>query len=602
MTIDEMEQRGNASPRRVAGVVAGVVGVAAVAGGGVWVTQSFLAQGPQPADALPAGTLAYVAVDTDPGGEQKLEAARTLRKFPAAHEAVGGGGDLRRQIFEFLTEESPCNASYADVEPWLGTRAAFALVDAEDPQPVLVLGVDGDEGLEKGLDALGSCLGSRSGHAVSGSWAVIAKSEAAAEKVVEDAATASLSEEQAFRDRTAKAGGAGLVTLYVGPTAGRALVAVTEKRPEAAFLVPSFLGQGDPLGSVLTSISLFGMMSTEMESVAEPEMGPGIDGEPEWDEPDPLTEGEIERLEEMTPEEVEAYFEEREETMSGEGMPDELPEEMLDEESEEAFAPKLPTEVADALRAFDGLGGSLRFEDGTLQLKVVADQLDVGAMRVADGADAGRFLDELPRGMAAATGGGLADDWVEAAMGGYFGGMFTEADDDSLEREFERSTGLDVPRDLETLGGTGVAFVAGPGFDPEELFDGDGPTPVAAVLHGDGAEIVRVLRKIEAKHGARVARLEWKQDGDRVVVGVDRAFVGEVAAGSGLADSPAFEKVLPDADRAASATFVDFDAGDWLARLVDERDRASVKQLDSVGFSRTLDDGEELIRVRLATD
>lgn len=595
MSIDEIDPRGSASPRRVTGLVAGVLGVAAVAGGGVWVTQSFLAQGPQPADALPAGTLAYVAVDTDPGGEQKLEAARTLRKFPTAHQAVGGGGDLRRQIFELITEEISCDASYADVEPWLGTRAAFALVDAEVPQPVLVLGVDGDEGLEKGLDALASCFGSRSGHAVAGSWAVIATSDAAAEKVVEDAAKASLTDEQAFRDRTAKAGGAGLVTLYVGPTAGRALVGFTEKHPEAAFAVPAMLGQGDPLGSLLTSIPMLGMMSMEMESVAEPEMGPGIHGESEWDGPAPLPEAEFERLDEMTPEELEAYVEEHQ----GAAVPD---GEMWDEESEESFAPKIPAEMADALRGFDGLGGSLRFEDGTLQLKIVADHLDIGAMRVTDGADAGRLLDALPRGMAAAAGGGLADGWVDAAMGDFFGGMFMEAGDDSLDREFERSTGLDVPRDLETLGGSGVAFVAGPGFDPEVLFDGDGATPVAAVLHGDGAGIVSVLRKIEAKQGADVARLVWKQHGDRVVVGVDRAFVEEVAAGSGLAGSAAFEKVLPDADRAASATFVDFDAGDWLARLVSKRDRASVEPLDSVGFSRTLDGGEQLIRVRLATD
>lgn len=606
MAIDEMNPSGTASPRRVAGVVAGVVGVAAVAGGGVWVTQSFLAQGPQPAEALPADTLAYVAVDVDPGGEQKIQAAGLLRKFPEARKVVGEGGDLRRQVFEFLAADSDCSASYADVEPWLGKRAALAMVDADDPKPVLVLSVDGDERLEHGLDALGTCFGKRSGHAVAGSWAVIAESDAAAERVVEATAQASLADARGFRDWTAKAGGAGLVTMYVSPRAGTTLVDVTEEHPEAAFLVPSVLGQGDPLGAIVGMVPLFGLMAPfAAEDIGEPEMS-----EPEWGGAEiggemgpPLTEAEIERLETMSPEEADAFFSERYDTpfptevMSDEEFPDDM-----EEMPESSFAPGLPEETVDALRGFDGLGGSLRFEDGTLQLKVVADHLDVGAMRVTDGADAGRLLKELPRGMAVAIGGGLADGWADAATDGFFGGAFAMDGDNSLEREFERSTGLDLPGDLETLGGSGVAFVAGPGFDPEELFDGDGPVPVAAVLHGDEAEIVRVLGKLRGKESAAARQLLWKQDDGRVVVGIDRAFVDAVAAGSGLAGASAYEKVLPDADKAASAMFLDFDAEDWFVELVGHNDRAAVEPLDSLGFSRTVDGGDDVIRLRLATD
>ena len=639
MTIDTTPQ-GSTRARSLAGVLAGVVGVAAVAGGGVWVTRSFLAQGPQPAEALPADTFAYAAIDTDPGGEQKLEAARLLRKFPDAHKALGGDGDLRRQVFEFLTEDAACKASYADVEPWLGTRAAIALVDVDDPKPVLVLGVEGDEGLEQGLDALGTCLGKRSGHAVSGSWAVVAESDAVARRVVADTAKGSLAEATSFRDWTGKAGGAGLVTVYAGPTAGSALVGFAEKHPEAGFVVPSLLGQGDPLGSILSALPLFGVMASAVEPISGPAgvAGGADEGDVAWEEgrfpgePEPLTPAESKRLETMSPEEIDAFFAKRygtslpTEVMSDEDfddLPPEQRERMLEEDqaeleeelgampaedfaeedfAEEDFFPKLPAETTDALRDFGGLGGSLRFEDGTLQLKVVADHLGVGAMRLTGGADAGRLLDGLPPGVAAASGGGLADGWVDAVMESFFAGTFGPTDDDSMAREFERSTGLDLPGDLETLGGRGVAFVAGPGFDPDELFDGKGTVPVAAVLHGDGDAIVRVLARIEAKRHDGPRRLLWKQDGDRVVVGIDQDFVDHVARGSGLAGSPAFRKVLPDADTAASATFIDFDAQDWLVHLVGKHDRPSVEQLDSVGFARTVTGGDDVIRVRLATD
>ena len=83
-------------------VIGGVVVAVAVAGGAAWAATSFLGQGAQPAEALPAGTLGYASVDLDPSGGQKIEALKVLRKFPALEKELdlGSGDDLRKKLFE----------------------------------------------------------------------------------------------------------------------------------------------------------------------------------------------------------------------------------------------------------------------------------------------------------------------------------------------------------------------------------------------------------------------------------------------------------------------------------------------------------------------
>ena len=55
----------------------------AVVGVGAWAAAQFFATGAQPSEALPAGTIGYASIDLDPSGAQKIEALRTLNKFPA---------------------------------------------------------------------------------------------------------------------------------------------------------------------------------------------------------------------------------------------------------------------------------------------------------------------------------------------------------------------------------------------------------------------------------------------------------------------------------------------------------------------------------------
>jgi hypothetical protein len=117
----------------------GLVGVLAVGGGAVWAATSLLGTGAQPAEALPAGTLGYVSIDLDPSGDQKIEAIQTLRKFPEFKDQINldTDDDLRERLFEEITKSGECEGlDYeADVKPWLGSRAAFAAVDAGEDAP-----------------------------------------------------------------------------------------------------------------------------------------------------------------------------------------------------------------------------------------------------------------------------------------------------------------------------------------------------------------------------------------------------------------------------------------------------------------------------------
>jgi len=241
--------------RRIALVTAGVVTTGALVGGGVFAWNAFFNQGPQPAEALPSTTLAYVSLDLDPTGEQKIEAIKTLRKFPAFRDNVdiGDQDDVREKVFDAMQDDGVCtDLDYDDdVASWLGDRIAAAVIDqgeGEKPAPVVVLQVRNQDDAEKGLDKLVSCGndevggGSSSGfpdgtdkseetdelggYAFNGDWVVIAETEKIAQNVVKDAEDKGLTEDEDYQKWTDAVGDPGVVNMYAAPEAGRALTDV----------------------------------------------------------------------------------------------------------------------------------------------------------------------------------------------------------------------------------------------------------------------------------------------------------------------------------------------------------------------------------------
>lgn len=213
----------------------GVLALALV-GGGAWAAMSFFSTGAQPSEALPAGTLGYVSVDLDPSGGQKIEAVRTLNKFPKFTDVAGldADADLRQSIFDIVQGAGACPGLDfdQDIDPWLGSRAALAAVPGTDgaPQPVVVVQVtDAGEaatGLTK-LQACGESDGARGARdtswKINGDWAVVAPTAELASSVSNDAATSSLADDPTFQKWTGETGAAGIATLYAAPGAGAAI-------------------------------------------------------------------------------------------------------------------------------------------------------------------------------------------------------------------------------------------------------------------------------------------------------------------------------------------------------------------------------------------
>lgn len=616
--VDDNEKKRRSWPVVVA--VSAVVGL--IAAGLAWLAHSWFATGPQPSEALPASTLAYVSLDLDPAGEQKMEALDALGKFPEL-----GADDVRRDAFKVVTADAGCDLEFEDVEDWLGHRVAFAMVDLDKPEPVMVLQLDGDEGLSKGLKAVGECIGEDYGSAHDGDWAVIARSEKVAERVLADAAEEPLSEDADFRKWTGKAGEPGIATLYVSPKAGDAVLEAMEEDPELAFflsMVPTTLDPGGfagPAGIGFFALTAIPEPDYEEEAgSAEPfpaEPGdvlyPGMPGCPEPEQPDfeNMTEAEVDAwfeehdpqyriciveqdgtVRQMTPAEERA--EERRQRREMERWEKGHPDDEEELEGDFGWEPQISDSVLKSLADFSGLGGVLRFEDGALELEIVGDRIAGSTADLTDGDRADARIGDLPVGAAVVYGLSTADalgsrltELLSASMG--YGFM------EDPVKEFESSTGLTM-EDFDALGGGSVTVVVG---DPQSLEQGPAELELAVLLDGDAGSIEASLERLQRK---ALEPLTWQRDGDVVVAGINPAYVAEVVDGEGLAGSDRYREVVPGGGDASMVFFVDFDRDDWLVEVAPKGERDDVRPLDSLGISRTTEDGLDHTTLRLTLE
>ncbi|PUA80540.1 DUF3352 domain-containing protein [Nocardioides currus] len=517
--------------------VGGLVGVLAVGGGAVWAATSFLATGSQPAEALPASTLGYVSIDLDPSGGQKIEAIKTLRKFPAFKEQTGldTDDDLREKIVEEIVKSGECEGlDYAkDVEPWLGSRAAMAAADlgGDTPTAVMVVQVTDAGKAEDGVDNLlqvcgagASAEGSDSsdssgdtgGYVISGDWLVVGKNEAEAQKVVDATEKGSLADDADFQKWTGEAGDSGIMSMYAAPEAGDFMSRYLTDMP----------GMG----------SMFGMPSADGFEI-DPETGEFVENAPSGTE-------------------------------------------------------SVPPELTEMLEQFDGAAATVRFDDGGLEFEAAYSNYQ-GELTKDFLGDAGvEMVQGLPDDTVAAFGLGFGEGWAQSLID-YMAKSSPEGTDvDDLIAQAEEETGLALPEDLETLMGEGMAIGLGSGIDPDAIVNG-GPSelPLGIKIKGDAAEIQAVLDKVKDLAGPDVAPyLEVTEADGYAVLGTNDAYKESLTSTGSLGDTDAYTKVI-EGD-AQSVMFLNFDADDdWLVRLAEDEPEVSdnLEPLSAVGISGWLD-------------
>lgn len=212
-------------PSRRVPVIAGVsVLVAGVLAGGAFAASHILSGGAGPETVLPANAVAFVSVDLDPGAKQKIEAIRTLRKFPGLKDTIkiGEKGDVRERIFESAVGTGACKGKLdysKDIEPWLGDKAAMGALDLgeDEPTPLLALEVSDQDAAAKGLDKIDQCAEdeSASAHAYRDGFMLFSDTKDHLDKALAETKKGSLADDKAFADWTDKSGGDGIVSFYV---------------------------------------------------------------------------------------------------------------------------------------------------------------------------------------------------------------------------------------------------------------------------------------------------------------------------------------------------------------------------------------------------
>lgn len=559
---------GNGRRKVILGAVA-VLGVGAVAAG-AFAAVSFFGTGAQPAEALPANTLGYVSIDLDPSGGQKIEAVRTLRKFPAFKDEIGldTDDDIRERIFEEIQKSDECEGlDYGDdIEPWLGDRMAFAAVDLggeEDgeprpPTPVLVVQVKDADEADAGLQKLRDCGSDEEaegfdesdesdetpdevgGWSIDGDWAVISESQEIAEEIAAQAADSSLADDEHYQRWTGETGDAGIITAYAAPEAGQVL----------AELVTGSGAVDLPMGGEDCAITV---------------------------EPSPL-----------------------------EGLPsdDECVEDYDDYGDYDDSSGLVPDQLVTMLEDFEGAALTVRFDDGSLEVESATGTELLGLPTLTGSDQGGTAIATLPEDTAAAFGLGFEQGWFDELLD-YASSFSGEGMDiDELIAEAEAETGLRLPEDAETLAGESLTVAVGSDFNPDTLFNStDGSDiPVAVKIKGDAEAIEAVLAKLNPDMDVTFGS---DSEGDYIVVGPNADYRASLLGDGGLGDTDVYEDVVRESDRAGAILFVNFDAGDgWLANLAgdDQEIKENLEPLAGLGLSAWEDDGVGHSVLRITTD
>jgi hypothetical protein len=251
-----------------------------------------------------------------------------------------------------------------------------------------------------------------------------------------------------------------------------------------------------------------------------------------------------------------------------------------------------------ALKDFRGLGGTVRFGGGGMELSVAGG----GLTKLRGMSAVGPAMDDLPSDTAVALGFGGGQDFARQLLD-LFGSVAGAQD----------QTGLDLPDDLQTLLGNAVTLSLG-GDAPHSLADLSGPEalPAGLVLHGDAEKIRAVIAKVEDHLGLHLADvpIAVQDSGDRVALSTG-GYGDELLKAGKLGTRAGFRDAVPQAEKAVAVLYVDFDSPwrDAVAReLTSEGGRSAAefdentKPLRSLGLSSWQDGDAFHALLKVTTD
>lgn len=231
--------------------VAGGVLALAVLGGGAALAHS-MGLGPSgkdltPADLLPATTtLAVAQVDLDPSLQQQVDMYRFAQKVPSLKSLASGGtgGDVKAALWQRASAKHPCpGIDYArDLEPWLGQRAAVALLPGKEQ--VIVVQASDQAAARAAVPKLQKCsatlgdpeLASLHGIAFRDGYLVLAPSQAQADDVLAAGSSDPLSAADDYVEDTRRVGTQGVASFWAGK---QGLVALQQQARKAGHAAPT---------------------------------------------------------------------------------------------------------------------------------------------------------------------------------------------------------------------------------------------------------------------------------------------------------------------------------------------------------------------------
>ena len=262
---------------------------------------------------------------------------------------------------------------------------------------------------------------------------------------------------------------------------------------------------------------------------------------------------------------------------------------------------------------FKGMAVTVRFDDGAVEAELAGQGMPAG-ISSAQGSS-GPNITELPSSTAAAFSIALPDGWLDTYLESMAGILGDGRSMDQMLAEAEAETGLDLPEDIETLLGEGVSLSVDSEFDLDAMLEAEDPTqlPIGLRVSGDPDEILAVFEKVKAAFGPDGDMLIGAAGDGVVAFGVNPDYIDTLLEGGSLGDEEAFQRVVPEADKANGVLYVNFDANGWAEELAqsfadefsDQPDTSAgenVAPLDALGISTWMEADVQRGLCRLTTD